>query len=89
MIIEVSLVALVATFALVGLGITSQIVKNFRCKSTQGISLPFFILSFIVWGVWSIYGWLLDDALMGVAQGTGALMTTVILFQFFLYRKRP
>jgi len=89
MVSVVSIVAAIATFAMVGLGITLQIIKNFKLKSTQGISFPFFILSFATWGAWSVYGWLLGDALMSVAQGVGALMTGIILFQFFLYRKRP
>lgn len=85
----VGIIAAVVTLALVGIGITLQVGKNFQNKSTRGISFPFFVLSFMTWGAWSVYGWLLGDTLMGVAQGIGALMTLIILFQFFLYRERP
>lgn len=85
----VGIIAAVVTFALVGIGIALQVGKNFQNKSTRGISFPFFVLSFTTWGAWSVYGWLLGDMLMSVAQGIGALMTLVILFQFFLYRERP
>ncbi len=85
----VGIIAAVVTFALVSIGIALQIGKNFQNKSTRGISFPFFVLSFITWSAWSIYGLLLGDVLMSVAQGIGALTTLIILFQFFLYRERP
>jgi len=71
------------------IGVPDQIKQNSRRKSTEGLSLRFYILSFVTFFLWGIYGALKDDWIVLLAQGAlGCLTTGIILFQFFLYRKR-
>lgn len=77
----------VANLLLIGFGITSQIYKNYQTKSTENLSLWLFIFSFFCWSSWAVYGFMKQDWFLLIIQGIGALMTAILLVQFFIYRK--
>ena len=71
------------------LGMPDQIRKNYTRKSTGGLSLLNYTLSFSAYVLWTWYGVLKHDWPVALAQGfLGCVVTGIILFQFFLYRKQ-
>jgi uncharacterized protein with PQ loop repeat len=69
-------------------GAPDQIKKNFQRKSTEGLSLVFYFFSFVTYFFWAFYGALREDWVVFLAHGTlGCIMTGIILFQFYKYRK--
>jgi uncharacterized protein with PQ loop repeat len=80
---------IVATLSILSkiFGLPDQIKKNFSRKSTEGLSLRFYLLSFITYFFWAIYGVLREDWVVFIAHGAlGCLMTGMVLYQFFIYR---
>ncbi|MFA6252649.1 MAG: SemiSWEET family transporter [Patescibacteria group bacterium] len=81
-------------FLTVGLGVLvklvgfpDQIRKNYKNKSTQGLSTAFIGLSFLVYVMWTLHGILLKDWVLIIGQGLGIVTTGAILWQIYLYRK--
>ncbi len=71
------------------LGMPDQIRKNYTRKSTGGLSLLNYSLSFSAYALWTWYGGLKHDWPVMLAQGfLGLVVTGIILWQFFLYRKK-
>ena len=69
-------------------GVPDQIRKNSRRKSTEGLSLRYYVMSFSTYLLWAIYGGMKMDIPVFLAQGVlGCTATRIILIQFFLYRK--
>jgi uncharacterized protein with PQ loop repeat len=59
--------------------------KNYRRKSVEGVSRAFYLLSFISYGVWTLYGALQKDLVVVLAQGLGVLATGAVVYQIILY----
>ncbi len=71
------------------IGPPHQIRLNWKRKSTEGISLPLYVMSFLTYLLWALYGALRGDWVVFIAHGVlGAIVTGIILFQFFIYRKQ-
>ena len=83
------IIASIITMLFIMIGLPSQIIKNYRTKSTKGLSVLFFIMSFLTWCSWSAFGYLANSIFMAVAQGLGAIMTFIIMMQFIIYKKNP
>jgi uncharacterized protein with PQ loop repeat len=85
------LFALIITVTYTGFGLPVQIYKNFRTRSTQGLSLSMVILMFCTFSSWTIYGLLNTppDWYIFLANLIGLLSATIILFQFWIYRLQP
>ncbi len=70
------------------LGAPDQIKKNFRRKSTEGLSFMFYAFSFTTYFFWALYGALREDWVIFLAHGfLGCIVTGIILYQFVIYRK--
>jgi uncharacterized protein with PQ loop repeat len=69
-------------------GFPDQIRQNFIRKSTQGVSTSFYILSFLVYILWTAHGVLAKDWVVILGQGLGILTTGAIVYQIFKYRKK-
>lgn len=69
-------------------GFPDQIRQNFKRKSTEGVSTAFYILSFIVYILWTLHGALANDWVVILGQGLGILTTGAIVYQIFLYKKK-
>jgi len=70
------------------IGFPDQIRKNYKRKSTEGVSTTFYILSFTVYILWTIYGLLQKDWVVTLGQGLGIITTGAIVYQIYVYRKR-
>lgn len=68
-------------------GFPDQIKKNYERKSTEGLSVWFYILSFLVYILWTLHGFLQKDWVVIAGQGLGIITTGVILYQVYVYRK--
>lgn len=69
-------------------GLPDQVIKNHKRKSTEGLSVPFFLLGLLSYILWTTYGLLKGDMVVALGQGIGVLTMGVIAYQIWLYRKR-
>lgn len=70
------------------LGFPDQFLKNYRRKSTEGLSAVFITLAFVSYILWTIHGILQKDWVLILGQGVGVLTTGVIVYQLMIYRKK-
>jgi uncharacterized protein with PQ loop repeat len=68
-------------------GFPDQIKKNYKRKSTEGVSVWFFILSFLSYLLWTAHGILQGDRVVYLGQGLGVITTGVVLWQIWVYKK--
>jgi uncharacterized protein with PQ loop repeat len=68
-------------------GFPDQIRRNYKNKSTQGLSTAFMVLSFIAYSMWTLHGILIHDMVVVIGQGLGIITTGAILWQIYAYRK--
>lgn len=69
-------------------GFPDQIRKNWKNKSTKGLSTTFILLAFISYVLWTLHGILRNDWVLIVGQGVGIITTGVIIYQIILYGER-
>lgn len=69
-------------------GLPDQVVKNYKRKSTEGLSVPFFLLGLLSYALWTFYGILKGDKVVALGQGAGVLTMGIIAYQIWLYRKK-
>lgn len=88
----VALVGTIVSFLSIAsklIGPPDQIRLNWKRKSTEGLSLAFYAMSFVTYFFWALYGALRGDWVVFIAHGTlGCVVTGIVLFQFYLYRKK-
>jgi MtN3 and saliva related transmembrane protein len=84
----VGIITTVVSILVKVIGLPDQIRKNYRRKSTFGLSVPFFILGFVSYALWTIYGALKQDWVLILGQGAGMLTMGIIAWQIYLYRKK-
>ena len=70
------------------LGFPHQFYKNYKRKSTEGLSTVFMLLSFLAYILWTIHGILQKDYVLILGQGIGILTTGLIVGQIFYYKKK-
>jgi uncharacterized protein with PQ loop repeat len=88
-IVLVSFLVAVMSILIKVIGVGDQMRKNHERKSTTGLSWLFYLISFLTFFLWGVYGWLKEDWIIFWTQGVlGCIATGVVLFQFFLYRDR-
>jgi uncharacterized protein with PQ loop repeat len=68
------------------IGLPDQIHKNYSRKSTTGLSVPFFVLGFVSYGLWTLYGSLKGDWVLILGQGAGMITMGIIAWQIYIYR---
>lgn len=68
------------------IGLPDQIRKNHKRKSTQGLSVAFFALSFFAYLLWTIYGYAKGDWVVFYGQGFGMITMGIIAYQIWIYR---
>ena len=81
--------AFIFTVIFASAGIMAQIIKNYKVKSTSGLSMITMGMQFLCFVLWSLYGYLKDDFNLIGANVPGCFFVGVILFQFLLYKKAP
>lgn len=78
---------LIASFAIKLIGFPEQIQKIRKAKSSNGISKILFVTSFISFVLWTVYGFLKDDWVIIFGQGLGVIVSGILLFYLWKYRK--
>jgi uncharacterized protein with PQ loop repeat len=81
---------IVATLSVVSkmVGTPDQIRKNYERKSTHGLSLIAYSISFVTYSFWALYGALKEDWVIFFAHGgLGSIVTGLVLWQFYIYRR--
>lgn len=70
------------------IGFPDQFLKNYKRKSTEGLSTTFFLLAFLSYILWTLHGALQHDWVLILGQGVGVLTTGAIVYQIILYKKK-
>ena len=70
------------------IGLPDQIKKNYKRKSTDGLSTPFMFLSLIAYSLWTIHGIIQKDMILVFGQGLGIMTVGIILYQVYIYRDK-
>lgn len=81
-------IATLASLTIVFIGLPAQILKNYRQKSVGGIAPSLIYSAVCTYTLWAIYGWTKSDWYLVIAYVPGGIMSLVLLFQLFLYRKK-
>ena len=82
--------AVTANIAYTCFGIPIQIHKNYKRKSTKGVSLFMIIFMSLTLLLWTTYAWLKipkDFFIIG-SNTPGFLCTLVLIAQFWIYREK-
>lgn len=82
----ISFLTLVVGILVKLIGFPDQIRKNWKRKSTYGISISFMVLSFCSYFLWTLHGIMIKDRVVTIGQGLGVITTGIILFQMFVYK---
>ncbi|MDO8668824.1 MAG: SemiSWEET family transporter [Candidatus Buchananbacteria bacterium] len=82
------LLATLSSLMIVFLGFPAQIIKNYRRKSCDGIAPTLIYSACCGYTLWSLYGWTKPDWFLAIAQTPGCILSFILLFQIFYYRKR-
>ena len=69
------------------IGLPDQIRKNYKRKSTEGVSTAFFALALISYLLWTIHGINQGDYVLIIGQGFGVITTAIIVLQILRYKK--
>ncbi len=70
------------------LGQPDQIRKNFKRKSTEGLSTIMIVIAVISYSLWTIHGIIEKDWVLIFGQSLGVLTMSIILIQIILYKKK-
>jgi uncharacterized protein with PQ loop repeat len=70
------------------LGFPDQFLKNYKRKSTEGLSSVFIILAFVSYLLWTLHGVFQNDIVLIIGQGLGVLTTGAIIFQIIIYKQK-
>jgi len=85
--LTIKIITVILSLLVTGLGLTSQVFKNRKHKSTEGLSFHYFFLLAISYSFWSYYGFSLNDLVLIIPMTLGAIISWIVVFQFFLYKK--
>ncbi len=86
--ITIKIITILLSLAVTGLGLTSQVRKNYRKKSVEGLSFFYFSLLAISYSFWSIYGFLQRDLVLIIPMSLGMVMSWIVVSQFVAYRSQ-
>lgn len=82
----IKIITVILSLIVTGLGLTSQVKKNYKRKSVEGLSFFYFFILAISYTFWSIYGFLQKDLVLIIPMTLGAIMSWVTVSQFFVYK---
>ena len=71
------------------LGFPMQILRNWKRKSVEDLSLPMWILFFLSSTTWVLYGYFraVPDYFLVIPSLFGGLFTGIIIIQIIIYKK--
>lgn len=79
---------IVLSLSLFFIGLPVQAYKNYKRKSTKGLSLSLFSLNFLAYVIWLWYGLLIKNLPIVIPNIPAIIFGAIILYQFFMYRKK-
>ena len=79
------IIAMSVSLCVVFLGLTSQIWKNHKRKTCEGLSFTLMLVTLIAYSVWAVYGLTKPDWFLAASQTPGAILALVIIFQYLIY----
>ena len=82
----IKIITVVLSLIVTGLGLTSQVRKNYLRKSVEGLSAFYFSLLAISYTFWSIYGFLQKDVVLIIPMTLGMVVSWIVVFQFYVYK---
>jgi uncharacterized protein with PQ loop repeat len=83
----IGIITVFLSLIVTGLGLTSQVRKNKKRRSMEGLSFFYFFILSISYTFWVVYGLVLGDLVLILPMSIGAIMSWVVVWQFYLYRK--
>ena len=83
----IGIITVVLSLVVTGLGLTMQVRKNSKRKSMEGLSFFYFFILAISYSFWVFYGVSLEDWVLIIPMSIGAIMSWVIVVQFFVYKE--
>jgi uncharacterized protein with PQ loop repeat len=84
--VTIKIVTVILSLIVTGLGLTSQVYKNFKRKSVEGLSLFYFFVLAISYSFWSLYGVLLRDPVLIIPMTLGCIVSWFLVVQFYFYK---
>lgn len=85
--ITIKIITVILSLIVTGLGLSSQVYKNYSRKSIEGLSFFYFLILAISYSFWSIYGLMQQDLVLIIPMSLGMLVSWILVLQFYLYRK--
>lgn len=82
----IKIITVILSLAVTGLGLTSQVRKNYIRKSVEGLSPFYFLLLAISYSFWSIYGFMQNDLVLIIPMSLGMIVSWVVVSQLVTYR---
>lgn len=83
----IKIITIILSLTVTGLGLTSQVRKNYFRKSMEGLSQFYFSILAVSYTFWTIYGFSQKDLVLIIPMGLGMIVSWVVVGQFFLYKK--
>ena len=80
--------ATIITLLYTVLGLPTQIIKNNKLKSVNGISRFMSVMLLLTFTSWVIYAITKNDYYILISNLPGAICALIILFQFYWFRKQ-
>lgn len=84
----IGILAMIASLTIIFVGLPAQIYKNWKLKSTLGLSTGLMVAALFTYTLWAIYGWTKPDYFLAVAQTPGCVLAVIIIIQIIIYRRR-
>ena len=82
----IKIVTVILSLIVTGLGLTSQVKKNYKRKSMEGLSFFYFSILAVSYSFWSLYGFSQKDLVLIIPMTLGAIMSWVVVAQFLVYK---
>ncbi len=82
----IGIITVLLSLMVTGLGLRAQAMKNKKRRNMEGLSFFYFFLLSISYSFWVIYGIVLKDWVLIIPMSIGALMSWLIVLQFFIYK---
>ena len=86
----VNIVGYIASFITIvytAVGMPNQIIKNYKLKSAESLSLFLFVTLFFTFTSWVVYGILKPDWFICIPNALGAICASIIVYQIIYYGK--
>ena len=83
-------VATTTGITVASVGLPMQLLKNFKRKSVEGLSLVFWVLAYINGWCWVAYASakIQPDYFLIIANIPGLFFLTILFIQFYIYTKK-